>query len=65
MGAQLIGIPVAGGDQDLITYLNSWIDVAVKGKFIEELFDHWILGRGAEEKQPRWSIIRDVLGWVD
>jgi hypothetical protein len=39
--------------------------VVVKGKLVEELFDHWILGRGAEEKQPRWSIIRDVMGWVD
>ncbi|MGD8461872.1 MAG: hypothetical protein PVH27_16075 [Desulfobacterales bacterium] len=41
------------------------VDVVVKGKLVEELFDHWILGRGAEEKQPRWSIIRDVMGWVD
>ena len=65
MKVQLLGYPVAGGDQDLLNYLNSWIDIAVKGKFVDELFDHWILGRGAEEKQPRWSVIRDVLHWVD
>jgi ABC-type amino acid transport substrate-binding protein len=65
IGIQLLGYPVAGGDQDLLNYLNSWIDIAVKGKFVDELFDHWILGRGAEEKQPRWSVIRDVLHWVD
>ena len=28
----------------------------------QALFDHWILGRGAEESRPRWSVIRDVLG---
>jgi hypothetical protein len=37
----------------------------IEKKFIDELFDHWILGRGAEYDQPRWSIIRDMLGWVD
>ena len=65
IGVQPLGVSVVGGDQDLITYLNSWIDIVVKGKFIDELFDHWILGRGAEEKKPRWSIIRDVLHWID
>jgi Na+/H+-dicarboxylate symporter len=65
LAVQPMGIPVAGGDQDLLNYLNSWIDVAKKHKLIDELHDHWILGRGAEEKQPRWSIIRDVLGWID
>ena len=29
------------------------------------LFAHWIEGGGAEIKEPRWSIIRDVLGWVE
>jgi ABC-type amino acid transport substrate-binding protein len=62
---QPIGFAVAGGDQDLLNYLKSWIDVAVKGKFMDELYDHWILGRGAEKKQPRWSVIRDVLHWVE
>ncbi|MDX1708740.1 MAG: cation:dicarboxylase symporter family transporter, partial [Desulfobacterales bacterium] len=65
IGTQLIGIPVAGADQDLLTFLNTWIELTVKTRFSEELFDHWILGRGAEDKQPRWSIMKDVLGWVD
>ena len=29
-----------------------------------ELFSHWILGQDAVPKQPRGSIIRDVLKWV-
>jgi ABC-type amino acid transport substrate-binding protein len=65
LGTQAVGIAVAGGDQDLLNYLNSWIDVSKRHKLIEELHDHWILGRGAEEKQTRWSVIRDVLGWVE
>ena len=65
IGVQPQGFPVAGDDQDLINYLNSWIDYVVKVKFVDELHDHWILGRGADEKQPRWSVIRNILGWVD
>ena len=28
-------------------------------------FEHWILGKGGEKKEPRWSVIRNVFGWVD
>jgi hypothetical protein len=31
----------------------------------QHLYDFWILGRGAASTEPRWSVIRDVLGWVD
>jgi len=30
---------------------------------IDHAYDYWILGKGAEQKRPRWSIVRDVLGW--
>jgi hypothetical protein len=29
------------------------------------IYDHWILGKTANQRQPRWSIIRNVLHWVD
>ena len=32
---------------------------------IQHAYDYWILGRGGEKDGPRWSILRDVLGWVD
>jgi ABC-type amino acid transport substrate-binding protein len=60
-----LAYPVAGGDQELLNYVNSWIDINKKDGTIQELYDYWILGQGAVERQPRWSIIRDVLHWVD
>jgi len=30
---------------------------------VQRAYDYWVLGRGAEEKGPRWSIMRDLLGW--
>jgi hypothetical protein len=31
---------------------------------VDELYSHWILGRGAKVRKPRWSVIR-ALGWVE
>ena len=56
-----LGYPVAGGYQEFLSFIDSWIDIVVASKFRDEIFNHWILGRGAEEKKPRWSIIRNIL----
>ena len=55
----------AGPDPRFERLLNHWIEVQQTNGAFEGLFDHWILGRGSEKKGPRWSVIRDVLHWVD
>jgi hypothetical protein len=45
--------------------MNAWIEVKRRSRIIDDYFDYWILGRGAEDPSPRWSIIRDVLHWID
>ena len=32
---------------------------------IDALYGHWILGKYAVKREPRWSVIRNVLHWVD
>ena len=32
---------------------------------IEELFEYWIKGKNTTKQTPQWSVIRDVLHWVD
>lgn len=56
---------IARGDRDLVDFISGWIELKKKEKLVELLYDHWILGKGAERKEPRWSIIRNVLKWVD
>ena len=36
-----------------------------KDRTIAQLYDYWILGQSAVEREPRWSIMRNVLHWVD
>jgi Na+/H+-dicarboxylate symporter len=48
---------------DLVNAVNEWIVFAKSEGAIQRAYDYWVLGKGAEEKRRRWSIMRDVLGW--
>jgi len=64
----LIRVPLAYAlDRDaeqMQDLLNTWIQLKRSDQTIQELYDHWILGRKTGEAGPRWSVIRNVLGWV-
>jgi ABC-type amino acid transport substrate-binding protein len=60
-----LAYPVARRDQDWASFLNSWIELKRRDGTIDALYGHWILGKYAERRQPRWSVIRNVLHWVD
>ncbi len=56
-----LAYPVARRDVAMARFLGLWIDIKRKDGTIQALYDHWILGRDAKAKAPRWSILRDVL----
>jgi len=60
-----IAIPVAEGDPALVERLNAWLTVKEEDRTIQRLYDYWILGREEKPREKRWSVIRNVLGWVD
>jgi hypothetical protein len=45
--------------------MNDWLKIEKATGDIEEIYDYWIQGNTAQTKPPRWSIARDVLGWID
>lgn len=57
--------PTARADQELVDYVNALIDLKKRDGTVKKLYDYWVLGRFAANKQPRWSVIRDVLHWVN
>jgi len=59
-----LAYPVARRDLEFARFLGIWIDLQRKNGTVQALYDHWILGRDAQPKQPRWSVIRNVLHWV-
>jgi Na+/H+-dicarboxylate symporter/ABC-type amino acid transport substrate-binding protein len=59
-----LAYPVARRDQEFAAFLNSWIELKRRDGTIETLYEHWILGKQSNRRAPRWSIMRNVLGWV-
>ena len=53
------------GEQEMVDFMNTWLELKKRDRTIPALYDYWILGKDAVRSQPRWSVIRDVLGWVD
>jgi len=52
------------GEDRFARAVNQWIEFQKRSRRIERYFDHWILGRGGASEEPRWSIARNVLGWL-
>jgi ABC-type amino acid transport substrate-binding protein len=56
---------VGENDERLRLFLNTWIDVMKRDGTIDDLRDYWVYGKDAQPRKPRWSIIRNVLGWLE
>ena len=53
------------GDDEMVTFLNRWLELKRRDRTLERLFDYWYQGKAPEKRVERWSVIRNVLGWVD
>jgi Na+/H+-dicarboxylate symporter/ABC-type amino acid transport substrate-binding protein len=59
------GYAVAHGNTDLLVYLDAWLLNAKVDGTVDELYRYWMLGQVKQTQPPRWSLIRNVLGWID
>jgi Na+/H+-dicarboxylate symporter/ABC-type amino acid transport substrate-binding protein len=50
---------------ELKNYIDLWIDLKKRDRTIDGLYDQWILGKNAVRSEPRWSVIRNVLHWIN
>jgi ABC-type amino acid transport substrate-binding protein len=60
-----LAYPVARRDQEWVQFVNTWIELKRRDGTIDALYGHWIVGKQATKREPRWSVIRNVLHWVD
>jgi len=58
-----LGFAVPVGQHQFAVSLGRWIAAKKATGDIQIAYDYWILGKGAEKREPRWSIKKDVLGW--
>jgi len=60
-----LAYPIGKRDEPLARVVNTWIALKRKDGTFDAAYRHWILGHDAAPARPRWSIVRDVLHWVE
>lgn len=60
-----LAYPIARQDRGFGAFVNTWIELKQKDGTLDALFRYWILGQDRGARRPRWSVIRDVLHWVE
>lgn len=60
-----VAYAVAQDNQSLLNYVNNWQKLRKVDGHQQKLYNYWMLGKGAVEEKPRWSVIRDLLHWVE
>ena len=63
----IIAVPVSYGlpydAEGLLRVVNAWLRLKQRDGTIKSLYDYWIQGKTKAVEPPRWSIMRNVLGW--
>ena len=64
-----VGIATAFGvapqSEELANLVNEWVTYATNVGLTRQAHAYWISGEGAIRREPRWSIMRNVLAWGD
>ena len=60
-----LAFPLARHDLAFASFMNTWIDLKRQDGTIQAAYDYWVLGRDRRPRPPRWSILRNVLHWID
>jgi ABC-type amino acid transport substrate-binding protein len=51
------------GELEFRNIIDSWIDLKRGQLAFDSARAYWVRGEGLRPQKPRWSIMRDVLGW--
>ncbi|MCO7189070.1 MULTISPECIES: cation:dicarboxylase symporter family transporter [unclassified Pseudoalteromonas] len=62
-GAELkypVGFAVAKRNLDILSFVDAWLTIQHSQGQINKSYDYWILGKGTQNKQHRWSLIDEL-----
>lgn len=59
-----VGFVLPKGQADFVLYMNTWLKLKKENGFHDKVYDYWILGENPRAIKPRWSVMKDVLGWL-
>jgi len=64
-GELLLAYLMPKGSEDLREFLNYWTRLQYANGLHDRLAQKWISGQPQSSNAPRWSVLRNVLGWDD
>lgn len=53
------------GESEWRDVVSNWVQLKQADGSVDQLYRYWMKGGATERKRRRWSIVHDVLGWVD
>ncbi|MFW2439477.1 MAG: substrate-binding periplasmic protein, partial [Arenicellales bacterium] len=58
------GLTLPKGQLDYVQFINTWLQLKMENGQLQSIYDYWILGENPKAEKPRWSVMKDVLGWT-
>ncbi|MEA1889590.1 MAG: cation:dicarboxylase symporter family transporter [Pseudomonadota bacterium] len=58
------GLTLPKGQLDYVQFINTWLQLKEENGQLQLIYDYWILGENPKAEKPRWSVMKDVLGWT-
>lgn len=67
IGQDSLAYPIKAGSDRFLCFINQWLKLKKNEDFTQKQYDIWVLGKteNMTPKEPRWSVIRDVLHWME
>ncbi len=65
MGKKYFGYPVKRNAEQLVHFINEWLDLKQEQGFTARQREYWFLGKSYDPQAKRWSVLRNVLHWVE
>jgi ABC-type amino acid transport substrate-binding protein len=59
-----VAMAIRLGDEEWGRFLDRWIEFERSDGVLKQLREYWVEGGGTRRRPPRWSILRNVLGWT-
>lgn len=67
IGKDSLGYAIKQNDVAFVSFMNQWLRLKEHEEFTKRQYDLWVLGKTETVlvEEPRWSVVRNVLHWVD
>ena len=61
---QVVIDAVPQDDDKWEAFINAWLELHRRDGILQSVIDQWVYGKSFAPSTPRWSVVRNVLGWV-